>query len=401
MVALAARSAETAPVLAAVAELAPRLAARAAETEAGRRLPPDLIDDLRAAGCFRMLLPRSHGGDEVDLVTGMRVLEDLARADGSAGWTVGVGSAGWLDLCHLPRASFDALYAGGPIVSAGVIAPSGTASAVDGGYAVSGRWGFASGCEHADVLYGNCIDTDEIDTDEIDTDEVEGSSDGPPPMRVAVFAPQDVTIEDTWTVSGLCGTGSHHFAVEGVVVPADRTYALLTAEPCIDAAVTRIPLPSPFAVLFASVALGIAQGALDDVLGLAPGKVPLFAPAPLAAGPGFQEALATADAGLRAARAVLRADAGELFATAEAGEPISLELRARVRASATWATVTAASVVDAAYRAGGGTSLYAASPLQRRLRDVHVVTQHFLLRPDTMVTAGAVLAGQDTDTSLL
>src|SRR5688572_10285530 len=112
---LASRPDATAPVLAAVAELAPHLAARAAETEAGRRLSPDLVDELRAAGCFRMLLPRSHGGEEVDLVTGMRVLEELARADGSVGWTVGIGGAGWLDLCHLPRATFDALYAGGPI----------------------------------------------------------------------------------------------------------------------------------------------------------------------------------------------------------------------------------------------------------------------------------------------
>jgi alkylation response protein AidB-like acyl-CoA dehydrogenase len=388
---LATRPDTTAPVPAAVAELAPRLAARAAETEAGRRLPPDLVDELRAAGCFRMLLPRSHGGEEVDLVTGMRVLEELARADGSVGWTVGIGCAGWLDLCHLPRAAFDALYAGGPIVTAGVIAPSGTASPVDGGYAVSGRWGFASGCEHADVLYGNCIDTGEAEI----------AGEGPPPMRVAMFAPEDIAIEDTWTVSGLCGTGSHHVVADDVVVPGDHTYALMTAEPCVDTAMTRIPLPTPFAVLVASVALGIAQGALDDVLGLAPGKVPLFAPAALASGPVFQETLATEDARLRAARAVLREDAGELFATAEAREEITLELRARVRASATWATDTAASVVDAAYRAGGGTSLYATSPLQRRLRDIHAVTQHFLVRPDTMVTAGAVLAGQDTDTSLL
>jgi alkylation response protein AidB-like acyl-CoA dehydrogenase len=388
---LAPRSDTAAPVLAAVAELAPRLAARAAETEAGRRLAPDVVDELRSAGCFRMLLPRSHGGDEVDLVTGMRVLEELARADGSVGWTVGIGGSGWLDLCHLPRATFDALYAGGPIVTAGVIAPSGTASPVDGGYRISGRWGFASGCEHADRLYGNCFDTGEVN----------GSGEGPPPMRVAVFAPEEVAIEDTWTVSGLNGTGSHHVVVDDVVVPADRTYALLTAEPCVDTAMTRIPLPTPFASLLASVAIGIAQGALDDVLGLAPGKVPLFAPAPLASGPVFQQALATADARLRAARAILREDAGELFATAEADEDITVELRARVRASATWATDTAAAVVDAAYRAGGGTSLYATSPLQRRLRDVHAVTQHFLVRPDTMVMAGAVLAGQDTDTTLL
>jgi len=392
---LASRPDTSAPVLAAVAELAPRLAAQAAATEARRRLAPGVVDELREAGCFRMLVPRSHGGDELDLVTGMRVLEELARADGSVGWTVAIGGAGWLDLCHLPRATFDALYAGGPIVTAGVIAPSGTAEPVDGGYRVSGRWGFASGCEHADRLYGNCIDTGEIDGSG------DGSGEGPPPMRVAVFAPGEVDIEDTWTVSGLRGTGSHHIVADDVLVPADRTYALLTAEPSVDTALTRIPLPTPFAVLVASVALGIAQGALDDVLGLSGGKVPLFAPVPLAAGPVFQQALATADARLRAARAVVREDAGELFATAEAREPITLELRARVRASATWATDTAAAVVDAAYRAGGGTSLYATSPLQRRLRDVHAVTQHFLVRPDTMVTAGAVLAGQETDTSLL
>ena len=155
---LATRPDTTAPLLAAVADLAPRLAARAAETEADRRVHPDLIAELREAGCFRMLLPRSHGGDEMDLVSAMRVLEELARADGSVGWVVAIGGAGWLDLCDLPRSTFDALYADGPIVTAGAFAPSGTAEPVDGGYRIRGRWGFASGCEHADLLYGNCID---------------------------------------------------------------------------------------------------------------------------------------------------------------------------------------------------------------------------------------------------
>ena len=390
---IATRPDTTAPVLAAVAELAPRLAARAAETEAGRRVPPDLVEDLREAGCFRMLLPRSHGGDELDLVTGMRVLEELARADASVGWIVAIGSAGWLDLCDLPRATFDALYADGPIVTAGVFAPSGTAEPVDGGYRIRGRWGFASGCEHADVLYGNCIDLGEAAG-------AEPPADGPPPMRIAVFTPDQVTIEDTWTVSGLCGTGSHHIAVDDVV-PAERTYPVMRAEASVDVALTRIPLPTPLTPLLAGVAVGVAQGALDDVLGLAEGKHPLFSPGTLASSPVFQHTLATADARLRAARAVAHQDAADVFATAEAGSPITDDLRARVRAGAIWATDAAAEVVGAAYRAGGGTSLHRSSPLQRRLRDIHAVTQHFLVRPDTMVTCGAVMAGQDADTSLL
>ena len=197
---LASRPDATAPVLAAVAELAPRLAARAAETEAGRRLPPDLVDELRAAGCFRMLLPRSHGGEEVDLVTGMRVLEELARADGSAGWTVGIGGAGWLDLCHLPRATFDALYAGGPIVTAGVIAPPGTA--VAGGRRLRGQRPLGV----RQRLRARRRALRELHRHRRGRD----AGEGPPPMRVAMFAPEDIAIEDTWTVSGLCGTGSHH-----------------------------------------------------------------------------------------------------------------------------------------------------------------------------------------------
>jgi alkylation response protein AidB-like acyl-CoA dehydrogenase len=387
---LASRPDTTAPVLDAVADLAPRLAARAPETEARRRLAPELVDELRAAGCFRMTLPRDLGGDELDLPTAMRVLEELARADGSAGWVVAIGSFGWLDLCHLPAATVRALYADGPLVTAGVFAPSGTAEPVDGGYRIRGRWGFASGCEHADLLYGNCIDLGEAP-----------EPGGPPPMRIAVFAPDDVTIEDTWSVSGLCGTGSHHMVVDDVVVPAERTFGLMRSELTVDVPLSRIPLPSQLTPPLGSIAVGIAQGALDDVLGLAGGKVPLFAPGSLAASPLFQHALATADARLRAARAVLYEDAAALYAAAEAGEPIGDDLRARVRASAIWATGAATEVVDAAYRAGGGTSLYTASPLQRRLRDIHALTQHFLVRSDALVTCGAVMAGQEADTSLL
>ena len=101
-------------VLDAARALAPKIAARAAQIEGARRVPLDLIADLTAAGCFRMLLPRSHGGGGVDLMAAMRVCEELGRADASVGWTVMIGASGWIDLVGLPRASFDALYADGP-----------------------------------------------------------------------------------------------------------------------------------------------------------------------------------------------------------------------------------------------------------------------------------------------
>ena len=101
-------------VLEAVGALAPPIAARAEEIERGRRLPPDLLGDLTAAGCFRSLVPRSHGGTELSLPAHLQMIEQLSSADGSVGWTVAIGSAAPVLLSKLPRATFDALYAPGP-----------------------------------------------------------------------------------------------------------------------------------------------------------------------------------------------------------------------------------------------------------------------------------------------
>jgi alkylation response protein AidB-like acyl-CoA dehydrogenase len=383
MTAVDERTITAADVLEAVRGLAPSIAARAPEIEAARRLPADLLADLVAAGAFRLLLPPSHGGIGADLIEAMMVVDELAAADASTAWTVMIGGGGWIDLTGLPRPTFDALYAdGADVIVAGVINPSGSIQAVDRGYRVDGRWSFASGCEHADWIFADCV---------------EGVVDGKPQLRIALLSPDEVVIEDTWYVSGLAGTGSHHFHVDGVVVDAERTFPTLDAVPCIDATIARVPPPQMLACFVASAAIGTAQGALDDIVALATGKVPLLADAPLAANPTFRLDLATADTVLHAARSLLSDAAASLWATALDGAEPTLEQRARVRAAAAWATDRAAAVVDTAYRAGGGSSLYVDSPLQRRLRDVHAITQHFLVRPDTMRTAGAILAGNDLD----
>ena len=368
-------------VLQAARQLAPSIADRAAEIEAARRVPVDLLEDLRAAGCFRLVRPATHGGLDASVADAMHVLEALARADASVAWTVMIGAGSWIDLAHLPRETFDSLYAGQPdAITAGVFNPTGSVAAVDGGYEFTGRWSFASGCEHADVLFGNAV---------------EGVVDGAPQIRGAVFAPHDVAIEDTWSVSGLCGTGSHHFRVDGAVVPVERTYAPMSGEPSVDALIVRLPAPAVFSLVMASVALGIAQGALDDITVLAADKVPLLSPVTLGGNPLFQFELASADADVRAARSLLYEEAERLWAAAASGDPLTLTHRAQVRASAVWTVERATSAVTAAYRAGGGTSLYSTCPLQRRLRDVHALAQHFIVRRDTLVTAGAIMAGQD------
>ena len=286
---------------------------------------------------------------------------------------------------HLSRDMFDALYADGPdVIVAGTYNPTGTARPVTDGYRVSGRWSFASGCQHCHWFLAHSI----VDDGRI------------PPMRMMVLHPDDVEITDTWSVSGLRGTGSHDFVANEVFVPEERTFFLF-GEPSLDIALLRIPELSFSSLEIATVAIGIAQGALGDIMTLATGKVPAFGNGPLAANPLFQHQLAEADARLRAARSLLDDDAQRSWATAVEGLPFTVEHRARIRATTTWATHTATAVVDMAYTAGGSSAIYTASTLQRRLRDIHALTQHFIVKDDTFTNAGAVLAGQEIDTTFL
>jgi indole-3-acetate monooxygenase len=369
-----------ATILDGASPLATPLGARAAEIEAGRRVPPDLLAELVAAGCFRILLPPTHGGAGAILADALSLYETLARGDASTGWTVMIGSSGWCDLAALPRATFDSLFPpSADVIIAGAIAPSGSISPTDGGYELRGRWGFASGCEHASYFFANAV---------------EGVRDGHPLMRISVLDPDVVTLEDTWDVVGLRGTGSHHFRVNGALVAPERTFVPLTDPPCVDVPLVRIPTPAVFAAGIAAVAIGTAQGALDEVVELAQTKVPLLGAGPLATGALFQHDLARAAAGLDAGRALLHETTDRLWTRAEAGAEATLEDRARARAAAAWAVDAALAATAFAYRSGGGAAVYADSPLQRRLRDLHAMTQHFLVRPDTFVAAGGVLAGQ-------
>ena len=369
----------------AVRVLVPNITARVDEIEQARTLPRDLVDDLVAAGCFRALVPRSHGGDELDLVDALAVVEELSKADGSVGWTVMIGAAAPALLGHLPAASFDAVYAAGPdVISAGTFNPMGKATPVDGGYRASGRWSFASGCRHAQWFLAHCV----VDDGRM------------PPLRMMVLPAADVEIIDTWTTMGMRGTGSHDFTADGVHVAADSSFSIFEP-PELDFTLMRIPELCLSTMAFGAVAVGIAAGALDEIIALSSGKVPMFADATLATNPLFRNQLGRAGAAFRAARAALHEAVVDAWGMAVAGAAFDDETRARIRSTTTWVVETAAEVVDMAYRAGGGTALYSSSPLQRRLRDIHTLTQHFGVKLDTYTLAGAVIAGQEVATDFL
>lgn len=377
-------------ILQAVRDLAPMISTRGTEIEAARRIPPDLLTELIAVGCFRMLVPKTHGGDEIDLLSTIEILETLATADGSTGWTVMIGCATPLLAALLPRRTFDTLYVEGPdVIMGGAFAPQGEARVVEGGYRVTGRWGFASGYQHCAWLFGNCVVTD-------NGQPRPGPLEGMPELKGMVCRAADVEILDTWQVSGLRGTGSHDMAITDVFVPADRALDIFFGQSCVPGPLYQFLLPTA-TLQMGAVALGIAQGALHDVVAfVGTKKRRLYARTTLAETPLVQYRLGHAETSLRAARALLRAGAERLWQVAVSGDKGGTHaLTTRMLATGAWVAQTCAAIVDTCYTVGGGPAIYDSSPLQRRLRDIHTLTQHAGLAENTLTRAGAALVGQE------
>jgi alkylation response protein AidB-like acyl-CoA dehydrogenase len=380
-------------VVQAVRELEPRVRAAAEPAESARRLPPDLIAALAATGVFRLCVPRALGGAESDPRRLVEAIETVASADGSAGWCVMIGTTSGVISAYLPVDEAAAIYADPRLVTGGVFAPSGKAVAVDRGFQVSGHWAFASGCEHCQWLMGGCV--------VFDGDTPRLLPGGAPDTRLMMFPASAARVLDTWNVSGLRATGSHDIAVSELHVPAARAVSLITDRPRYPGPLFAFPVFGLLALGIAAVALGIARRAIAELIALAGAKTPQGSRRRLNERAMIQVGVAQADATVRAARALLFAALEESWQGATTAGRISMDQRGRLRQAATHATWSAAQAVDLMYNAGGGTSIYATSPLQRCLRDVHVVTQHMMVAPATWELIGRLLLGLESDTTML
>jgi len=365
-------------------DLATTLAPLASEIETARRLPASAIAAMVEAGVFKLCVPRTLGGAQVAPTTAIDVIETLARADGSAGWIAMIGMASGLMSVYLDDAIAREVYGPADAITCGVFAPTGRATPVDDGYRVSGRWAFASGCEHSRWRMGGTL---------VDADPPARLPSGAPDVRCVLFRADETTIHDTWHTSGLCGTGSHDLEVRDVVVPRARTFSLLSERP--RHAGYELPFFGFLASGIAAVGLGIARAALDTFVDLARSKKAPGGKRTLAQREVIQLDVARGEATLRAARGLLHATLAEATATP------TLEARARLRMAACHAASQAAEVTARAYEHGGGGAIYDRSPLQRQFRDAHVVTHHLMVSSTSLAMAGRVLLGVETDTAAL
>lgn len=375
-------------------EVAAELDGRGQEIEQARTLPPDLVERFRAAGLFGMTLPAALGGPECAPLTVFEVVEEVSRADASAGWTLligqGAGFLAWLDRDMARELVVSATPR--PVVASSM-APTGRGEEGRDGYRVSGRWPFTSGCGHSDWLMAGFVVTH-------DGAPVPASG-GAPQQRMAFIPRSEVDIVDTWRVAGLRGTGSHDVAVHAAHVPRE-----LTADPFFEPAKHPGPLygASMFSFLMMMMAgfpLGVARRALDEFHLAAHRRKKQPAGTPMAEEPLTQAAIVRCESALRAARAFVVESIGRVQEAVESDGGAPPAVRARLSGSVVHAMETAREIVETAFHSCGASSLYAAHPLQRCFRDIHAASQHVAFGQEARKRLGRIELGLPAPTFLV
>ena len=352
--------------------LVPLIRSSAPETDAQRELPRPLFEAMADAGLFRLALPRTLGGFEMDLPSYIQVIEELGRADASTAWVTNQVSIFATYAARMETAAARAIWIDTPrSVVANTPQANAQAIVVPGGYRVTGRQGFSTGCRHASWLAAHATVTDQ-GRPRLD--------DGQPEMRYCFVPRAEAQLLDTWQVRGMRGTGTHHFAVDDVFVPDERTVKSVTAPLVERGPLYRLPRTLVFASGDAAVALGTARSCLAAFMELATTKTPRAMDALLRDQPMIQSEVGRAEARLRSGLAFLREAVGEIWDAVLATGAVTLEQRAVLRLATTDGIRTAVSIVDMVYNMAGATAAYESSPIQRHFQDVHVMSQHLQAR---------------------
>jgi alkylation response protein AidB-like acyl-CoA dehydrogenase len=375
-------------LVASARRLAPRIRELAPAIDQEAKLPRDLVDAFLDAGFFHMLLPRDFGGLEASPVTQARVVEEVARADGSAGWCLMIATQSCSFAGLLAPDEAGKIWGPRDIV-AGTARPIGRALRVVSpapGYRVSGRWPFASGSSHATWFMGEAMVYDDGDKPVLDAR-------GEHVSRALFFERKDVSIHDTWDTLGLRGTASNDFSVDGVFVPARRGFQMIVDPPQHTWALYRA-LPLVF-INHGAHSLGIARAAIDTAVEIAAAKAG-WGGVNIKSTPSFQRTLGEASVIVDAAARHFYATASELWESALAGEDDS-RLRAQTRLATSLAAKASLQAVDMLHSFLATSAIFRRTPLERQFRDIHTANAHVMIGPLTFEAGGRVLMGMEPE----
>ena len=378
------------PILQAAIAMMPAIKSSRDEIEAGRRLPQAIVQGMREAGVFGMAMPRIWGGAELDPLTQFRVLETLAIADGSVGWCAMINCDGGYITAFLDDDVGRAMYPDLQLGTAAAATPTGQAVKVPGGYRVSGRFPFVSGCQHSEWVWLGCAVT------------VDGNalvdSNGVPQTRQCIVKLAECEILDTWYTTGLRGTGSNDLLVKDAFVDEARTFSFQDQN-LVKRAGPLYAFPFMFASKSSPVALGIGRHALDAVIEMATTKTARrytigeqLEPNKLMRDEVFvQQAVARADTLLTSARAHFFDVMQDLWTSLVNGEQPSPTQIARFTMLHPHVVGMCVEIVQLLFKTAGGTAVYQKGPLDRCLRDVLTMNQHVVGTTRTYEMAGRLL----------
>ncbi len=367
-----------------VRALAPMVEASADEMEHRAALTDEVAAAVRNSGAIHLMVPREFGGDELGIVETIEVIEELARQDGSVGWSTMAASV---------STAFSAIYTTDDVAAslfgtdrgailAGQLAPMGRAEVDGDGYLISGTYRFASGSDQTTHMLGGCL---------VFRDGEMVMRDNGLPDVVAAVVPNDrVEFKGNWDVMGLSATASVDYEIAPIHVGAGEVFSIFTEVPERGSDMHRLGVMVLTAAGHAGWALGVARRALDEIGTIAATKVRM-SDTLLAEQQVFQIGFAEAEAKVRAARAFVV----ESFAAAEAevadGGRLSPRTQHLTRLATTWATSAGAEAVEWAYREAGTEALRNPSVIGRCFRDMNAATQHVMVGRKTLTDAAAEL----------
>ena len=374
---------EAGDILANVRALQPAIAACSEEIEASRRLPTDLVEQLRQAGAFRMARSRAKGGPQLTLPQQMEVIEELAWADSSVGWCVKIGADSGLLAEFLDEGASARLLPHPDTITAGQFtAGRGRLDRVRGGYLLNGRFPFGSISNHADAIMSGAIV-------HVEGEPLVGPG-GIPETRLAFAPAEQYVIEDTWHTHGLRGTGSNHYRAEDLFIPEDQ--ALLVDEALFEG---RAPLYSSgfnWVTTMAAVPLGIARRAMEEAKTLIDQRQGGIPPRPLRDLSHVRNTIAEIEMRRRSAHAFLYDAAHRFWAELELGTP-SLETKGTLALANVNACRMGADVTRDLFDLIGANVVFQGSVLERLTRDALTLRQHMIVSAAHVEHYGAMMLG--------
>jgi alkylation response protein AidB-like acyl-CoA dehydrogenase len=339
--------------------------------ERERRIPDEVLDALHDARLFRLLIPRSCDGEEVEPATLFEVIEAIAQGDASVAWCLGQASGVSITAAYVkPEVAQTILGDNRAVLACGPHSPKPKAIVCEGGYRVTGDWGFASGSGHAAWLLGHSTVCEADGTPRL------GPDGKPLEQRSMIFRKSSATMADDWNVIGLKGTGSVSYSVKDLFVPQDFSF---TRESDADrrepGPLYRFSLFNLLGVGFSGVALGVARRALDDFIKLAMTKKPFGATTLLCDNNTIQGQVGLSEARLQASRTYVIETFRKHYAAVAEGLRFTPEMRIANRVVTCFAIQQAREVMNFVYHAAGATAIFESNPFERRFRDLNTVTQ--------------------------